>query len=213
MVRKPRKPPATPKRKSSPRQGRGRQGAERPADTTPDQCPPAFPPMPELPHDEVKDHILKLELREFAEPLFFPVLRDTWSRVLGAIQQARRDSYIGFNTADGRAVYVNCAHLLTCHFLWEPSFFGARVFYEEERETMRFHLRGRSKPVEIRDMEEEHIAGGLMLDTFGDLDERFLTLMDEDGEPIAINLDALVYVEYPVEWEEERSEDDPPEEC
>lgn len=183
------------------------------AESAPDLPPPPFPPVPELPHDEVKDHLLKLELQGIAEPLFFPVLRKEWSRIHGGIQSAERTTYIGFETTDGRSVYVNCAHLLTCHFLWEPSAFGSRVAFEEECEIMRFYLLGRSEPVEIRDLEDDDWGGSLGLELFGSADERFLTLMDEDGEPIAINLDALIYVVYPTEWEEEWSDQDAPEDC
>lgn len=150
---------------------------------------------------------LKVWMRGEEDCRLLRVSEDDWVRARSIVGDGDKN-FIALNTAAGSVVFLNCAHLLAAHFLWDPAAIPTLTHPEPVFDELRAHLVGRKDPITAGYVEPEELeALCLQLDGMSGDQERFIIFPDEDGEDIALHVEDLFLLEFPASWRVQASDD------
>ena len=144
---------------------------------------------------------LIMRLTGLSGAVVYPLTSKSYKYVVRILSDDHNKPFLGFETQDGRSVWVHLRFLIDCRCELGP-FANASPDELPGAHCMIAHFVGREEPLEISGIDDTWILNIAMeLDAYEDLGNRLVSFPDEDGELVAINGESLVLLEYPSEWQ------------
>lgn len=152
-------------------------------------------------------HEVKLVFSGRDKAVFLPVTEEESNRIKSLlVDRAEHHRFIETNTVFGQCVWLNCAHIVTANFLFEPhqnivwaeddiapskqysSDEDAEPEYDAIRWAILMYVSPLSAPLYFADSD-----GNAWVEVFTSIDgrEQFIVLTDDDGEDVAIATETI----------------------
>lgn len=152
------------------------------------------------PNKDLAYHLV-MRLAGLSDAVVYPLTSKSYKYVVRILSDDRGKPFLGFETRDGRSVWVNLRFLIDCRCELGP----VDVARHNElpcSNLMIAHFVGRDDPLQISGIDDGWILNiGMYLDTYEDMGNRLVSFPDEHGALVSINGESLVLLEYPTEWE------------
>jgi len=147
--------------------------------------------------------LLECSFRDLGQACTYPVPISDWERIDRILSQGRQ-SFLGLETLDGREVFINLTHMQACRVLATKQHLGP----PNPEPELSYYMLG-SGLMKMVDVDLEWLPNATMtIESFDELDDRFTAIPDEFGITTFINLDDLIYLEFPSAWMDEALEEE-----
>ena len=153
-----------------------------------------------------KRFFLSFSIRGHDEPTIFEVtekIQDELEIEMKRLCKGESKTIYSFATIDGQSVAMNFRFVQAIRFLWEPTFI--ELSDDKYDGLIRIWLDGTKVPIEVSTEEPVPLYDFYTSVGYGPEVEACPSLLDEDGELVAINAKELVYLVAPTAMIEEGS--------